>query len=384
LRGDGVGVNALTIISQLQIRDKLEDAGGAELIQRLATDEPKGKPEEAASYCRSLKTFSHRRRMKWVASKLTSLADEPLDSKEISEKVRSLMKAAEDDSTPEDVLLNPGKIVEQVGLSKMLNPMLGQKIIDTPWEKLNDLIIGYSSGTLNIFGARPSVGKSAMVAKLLFHNAKKGVPCAFFSLEMKREAILRRLVCAASKVSLRKCYKNELTPDERSRFATALAEIKDIPLLISDLYGRTTLQAEHAIRRAQAELGPLGLVAFDHLQLMKPMRKHATRHHEIGEITSTLKQLAMELDTRIALLCQLSRAGKDRAENRPVITDLKESGDIEQDADTVALLHRPEMYKADGDKGKSILYMAKVRDGELGEVPLWFEGRYTDFLDADA
>jgi replicative DNA helicase len=383
VRADGSSANPVTVIAQLTLRDKLDDVGGAEFVTRLASEPVDGTASEVPSYCKSLKDFSYRRRLRYLAKQLLGLSEEPEDNAEISSKARDLMRLAEDDTTPEDVLLNPGQIVEQVSMDKLLNPMLGQKVMDTPWLLWNDLTIGYFQSTLNIIGARPSCGKSALAAQILLHNAKKGIPCAFFSIEMKREAILRRLLCGMTNISLRKFYKNELTKEERQEISQAHALIKDIPLLISNLYGRTTVQIDHAIRQAQVALGPLGMVAIDHLQLMRPMRKHNNRHGEIGEITSTLKVMSGEFDTRIMLLSQLSRAGKERAEQRPTLTDLKESGDIEQDADTVALLHRPEMYKPDGDKSRTELYAAKARDGELGMVNLRFEGKYTTFYDAD-
>jgi replicative DNA helicase len=381
VRGDGVSVNAITVVAQLQLRDKLDDVGGAEFVQRLATAEINGKPEEIGSYNKSLRKFTYRRRLKYLAEKLVSAADEPDEQIDLGTKVRDLMRLAEDDSTPEDVLLNPGEIVEQVGIDKLFNPMLGQKVIDTPWENVNKLIIGYFPSTLNVIGGRPGSGKSTWAAQLLYHNAKKGIPCAFFSLEMKREAILRRLLCGVTNVSLRKCYENTLTHAERGLLTQAMTDIKDIPLKISNLYGRTTVQIEQAVRQVQAEIGPLAMIAVDHIQLMRPLRKHNTRAHEVGEISGELKVMSGTFDSRIIALSQLSRAGKDRADQRPVLTDLRESGDVEQDADTVGFVHRPEMYKKDGDKGKTEFISAKQRDGELGHANLQFEGRCVKFTD---
>jgi len=381
IRDTGGTPNVVTVTAHLQSDGKLEDAGGESSLQEISAIEGLD-PKQAVSYCRQLKEFSYRRRLQYVAGKLQGLSKSPENSKELSAKVRDLMRHADDHNLPEDAHLNPREIVDRVGLEKFFDPLKDEVWVDTDWDKYNDIMIGYFKGTLNIIAARPSVGKSAFAAQILLRAAMKGIPVLFCSLEMKRESIIRRLVCSIAQVDVRKILRRDLDAVERVRLAQALNQIMDIPLEVTNIYGRTPPEIEMAMRSVQQKHGSVGLVAIDHLQLTRPTRKHPNRHSEIAEVTGAIKLLTLQFDTPMLLLSQLSRL-TEKEDRAPKLSDLMESGAIEADADTVTMLHRPELYKRDGDKGKAEAHIRKNRDGMIGSISLRFEPRFVKFENGD-
>jgi replicative DNA helicase len=250
---------------------------------------------------------------------------------------------------------------------------------------LDQLTAGFQPADLVIVAGRPSMGKTSIVLNFIQHVAiEGGTPVAFFSLEMSKEAIVQRLLCAEGQVNSSHLRHGKLTEQEYMQLATAAGHLNTAPVWIDDTPAITALEVRAKARRLRAEVD-LGLIVVDYLQLMRGPRAES-RVQEISAISGALKAVAKELSVPVIALSQLSRAPEQRTEHRPQLSDLRESGAIEQDADLVLFLFRPEAYARDdavaGDEsleGKAELIVGKQRNGPTGTVNLFFRKEYTRF-----
>ena len=210
------------------------------------------------------------------------------------------------------------------------------------------------------------------------------IPVAIFSLEMGREQLVQRLLCSEGRVDSQRLRRGELTADEYQRLAASAGHLNTAPLWIDDSPGATVLEMRAKARRLRAETD-VGLLVIDYMQLMVGHSRSESRVQEVSEISRGLKALARELELPVVALSQLSRAPEQRTDRRPQLSDLRESGSIEQDADLVMFLYRPEYYFGPEDKdgnsleGKAELAIAKQRNGPTGSVDLYFHKAYTRF-----
>jgi replicative DNA helicase len=282
--------------------------------------------------------------------------------------------------------MSPGQIIDrfQGGISAFLDPSRRVKGVSTGFRKFDEMTSGLHSGELIILAARPSMGKTALALNMAHHIAahpeiRKTV--AVFSLEMSRELLLTRLICAAARVDQQKYRLGYLNQDERRMLQLAASEIAEAPLFIDDTAGINLMDMHAKLRRLKSEHG-LGLVVVDYLQLMSSRGRVENRNQEVSAISRGLKLLAKELQVPILALSQLSRATEQRqGDNIPILSDLRDSGSIEQDADLVMFIHRPEYYKRDDMslKGLANLIVAKQRNGPIGLVKLAFLKEFTKF-----
>ena len=254
--------------------------------------------------------------------------------------------------------------------------------------RLDYLTGGLQGGNLVIVAGRPSMGKTSWILNVARHAAGQHVPVGVFSLEMSNEELVQRLLCSDGRVDAQKLRRGELSTSEIQRLATAAGHLNTSPIWIDDSPGNTVLEVRAKARRLKAE-NQLGLLVIDYLQLMAGSRNSENRQQEVSEISRGLKALAKELDVPVVALSQLSRAPEQRADHRPQLSDLRESGSIEQDADLVMFLYRPEYYDAtdrDGNslQGKAELIVSKQRNGPTGIVPLYFHSAYTRFDNVEA
>ncbi|HSG09603.1 MAG TPA: replicative DNA helicase, partial [Longimicrobiales bacterium] len=253
---------------------------------------------------------------------------------------------------------------------------------------LDRMTTGFQKGDLVIVAARPSMGKTSWVLNVAA-NASIGqnVASAIFSLEMSSEQLVQRLLCAEGRIDAQKLRKGRLSQEEHQRLAAAAGHLNTAPIWIDDSPGSTVLEIRAKARRLQAELRSdskdLGLVVVDYLQLMSGGLRSESRTQEVSEISRGLKALARELEVPVVALSQLSRGPEQRTDKRPMLSDLRESGSIEQDADLVMFLYRPEYYapaeKREELEGKSELIVSKQRNGPTGVVDLFFQKAYTRF-----
>lgn len=251
---------------------------------------------------------------------------------------------------------------------------------------LDELTAGFQPGDLVIVAARPSMGKTAFTLNVAQHaaiSARKAV--AFFSLEMSKESLVQRILCAEGRVDAGRLRKGRLMDDEYARLATAAGYLNTAPIYIDDTPAISVLEMRAKARRLKADRPDLEMVIVDYLQLMQGNGRTESRQQEVSEISRGLKALAKELNVPVVALSQLSRAVESRPDKRPMMSDLRESGAIEQDADLIMFLYRPEYYFGPVDKdgnsleGRAELIVGKQRNGATGMVPLMFLKEFTRF-----
>lgn len=262
--------------------------------------------------------------------------------------------------------------------------------VATGFPDLDRMTTGLQKGDLCIVAARPSMGKTSWVLNVAASAAiEHQIPVAIFSLEMSKQQLLKRLLSAEARIDAQHLRRGGLSPDEHQRLAAAAGHLNTAPIWIDDSPGSTVLEMRAKSRRLaseiQAEGRELGLIVVDYLQLMAGDARSESRVQEVSQISRGLKALARELDAPVIALSQLSRAPEQRNDKRPMLSDLRESGSIEQDADLVMFLFRPEYYfgpvDQDGNsiEGKSELIVSKQRNGPTGVVDLYFYKAYTRF-----
>jgi replicative DNA helicase len=294
----------------------------------------------------------------------------------------TLLKLGE--SRAQQGLATPGQIIEEYegGLNAFLDPSKRIKGISTPFTRLNEMTSGFHPGELIILAARPAMGKTAFALNIAHHIAvKMRHTVAVFSLEMSKESLLTRLLCASARVDSQKFRAGFLNHEERRQLAVAASELADAPLFIDDTAGINLMDIHAKLRRLQAEHG-LGLVVIDYLQLMQGRGRFENRVQEVSSLSRGMKLLSKELNCPFLVLSQLSRAPETRqGDHRPQLSDLRESGSIEQDADVVGFIFREEVYKPDREdlKGLAELIVAKQRNGPTGKVNLVFLHSQTKF-----
>ncbi len=253
---------------------------------------------------------------------------------------------------------------------------------------LDRMTTGLQEGDLIIVAARPAMGKTSWVLNVAQNAAiDHKVPVALFSLEMSKQQLVQRLLCAEARVDAQKLRTGRLSPSDYQRIGTAGAKLNTAPIWIDDSPGGTVLEMRAKARRLKAE-GGLGLLVIDYLQLMAGSGRQESRQQEVSQISRGLKGLARELEVPVIALSQLSRGPEQRTDHRPQLSDLRDSGSIEQDADLVMFLYRPEYYSStgldeDGNslEGKAELIVGKQRNGPTGTVNLFFHKNYTRFDD---
>ena len=274
-----------------------------------------------------------------------------------------------------EVLVNTYEEIEE--LAKLKGQIAG---VPTGFTDLDNMLTGLHAGELIILGARPSMGKTSLAMNIAGNACfKKGKAVAVFTLEMPREQIAMRLLCSDARVDMQKVRKGILSDDDWMKLAESLAPMATAPMYIDDTAGLTPSQLRSRCRRLMMD-ARLDLVVLDYLGLMRTDGKVESRQLEVSEISRQLKAIALELKIPVIACAQLSRANKDRLEKRPVLSDLRDSGSIEQDADVVMFLHREEYYDPNtDDKNIAEVIVAKQRNGPLGTVKLAWLGKYTRF-----
>lgn len=244
---------------------------------------------------------------------------------------------------------------------------------------LDNLTGGFQAGDLAILAARPSMGKTSLATGIALHVAiSSKTPVAVFSLEMSKDQIVQRMLCHEALVDLGRLRRGKLSDEDFVQLAQAAGHLNTAPIWIDESAALNSLEMRAKARRLKAEQPELGLLIVDYIQLMQSSQRAENRQQEVSDISRGLKQLAKELEIPILALSQLSRAPEQRTDHRPQLSDLRESGALEQDADLVMFLYRPEQYLSDleaeeqGLTGKAELIVGKQRNGPTGLVELFF------------
>ncbi|MCP4040864.1 MAG: replicative DNA helicase [Gammaproteobacteria bacterium] len=258
------------------------------------------------------------------------------------------------------------------------NPITG---VPTGFTDLDDKTAGLQRSDLIIVAGRPSMGKTAFAMNLAEHAAiAERMPVAIFSMEMPNEQLVMRMLSSLGRIDQKKVRTGKLDDDDWPRFTSALGILKEAQIYIDDSAALSPLEVRARSRRLKREQPELGLIIIDYLQLMQVAGGKENRATEIAEISRSLKALAKELKVPIITLSQLNRSLEQRTDKRPVMSDLRESGAIEQDADVIMFIYRDEVYNEESaDKGKAEIIIGKQRNGPIGKVMLTFLGKYTRF-----
>ncbi|NIO40269.1 MAG: replicative DNA helicase, partial [Burkholderiales bacterium] len=253
--------------------------------------------------------------------------------------------------------------------------------VPTGFADLDRMTSGFQSGDLVIVAGRPSMGKTALALNMAEHVAlDAGLPIGIFSMEMSAAQLAMRLLGSIGKLDQHKLRTGRLAEDDWRRLTDAVGRLSEAPIHIDETPALNALELRARARRLHRQYGQLGLIIVDYLQLMSATVHGENRATEISEISRSLKALAKELNVPIVALSQLNRSLEQRPNKRPVMSDLRESGAIEQDADLILFIYRDEVYNPDSpDKGRAEVIVGKQRNGPIGTVMLTFQGEYTRF-----
>jgi replicative DNA helicase len=259
--------------------------------------------------------------------------------------------------------------------------------VETGFEDLDRLTTGFHKSDLIILAARPAMGKTAMALNAIWHaSGEKKMPVAIFSLEMSKEQLVQRLISQTTRIPAQALRSGNVKAEDWPKLVRGVAEVARAPIWIDDTAGVTLMEIRAKVRRLASQLNasgerPLALVVVDYLQLMIGQgNRQENRQQEIAEISRGLKVLARDLDVPVLAIAQLSRAVEARHDKRPLLSDLRDSGAIEQDADMVMFLYRDEYYNSESDdKGIAEVIVGKHRNGPTGKVQLAWLEQYTKF-----
>jgi len=380
----GEKIDRLTIANELMKQGQLESVDGFSYLVSL--DEGLPQIANLDSYIRIVKDKATLRKLIFSAQKVIDrcLIGEDEPDEILAGAEESLLKLGEARSG--ERLESPSTIIEKFpgGVNAFLDPSQRVSGLSTGFTKFDEMTGGLHGGELIILAARPSMGKTALALNMAQHVATHPLmrkPVAVFSLEMSSASLLTRLLCAAARVDQHKFRAGYLNADERRRLQVALGELTESPLYLDDTAGVNLMDVHSKLRRMKAEHG-LSLVVIDYLQLMSTRGRIENRNQEVSALSRGLKLMAKDLDVPFIVLSQLSRASETRpGDHKPQLSDLRDSGSIEQDADLVAFIYREELYRKDREdlKGLADLIIAKQRNGPIGTVPLRFLSQFTRF-----
>ena len=384
----GQGIDLITFTQVLRDRNVLEAIGGAPFVTSLFTFVP-----TAANITYYLEIV----REKYILRQIIAAATESVRrAYEEQDEVNALLDEVEQKifAVGEDRFKGqmPGMKEQVMGALESIEQLWerrgGITGISTGFTELDRMTNGLHDGEMVVIAARPSMGKTALAMNIAEHVAINGkLPVAVFSLEMSSQQLVQRLLCSRARVNLQKVREGFLAERDFPSLTQAASKLAEAEIYIDDSAGLSILELRAKARRLKAQKD-IRLIVVDYLQLLKSTTRRAqdNRQLEISEISAGLKGLAKELKLPIIVLAQLNRQPEARSGGKPRLSDLLESGSIEQDADLVGLLVRPEVYEEDEDAraekaGEAELIIAKQRNGPVGEIPLTFLKEFTRFED---
>jgi replicative DNA helicase len=379
----GEKIDRVTVANELLRHNELESIDGLSYLVSL--DDGLPHIPNLDSYVKIVQDKATLRRIALAAQHLTNraLMAEEDPSEILASAGDILLKLGE--ARTEKGLMTPLEVIQnyQGGLNAFLDPSRRIKGISTGFTKLDEMTGGFHSGELIILAARPSMGKTAFALNIAWHVATRTLqPVAIFSLEMSQESLLTRMLCAAARVDSQRFRTGYLNEQERQKLRQAANQMVEAPIHIDDTAGCNIMDMHAKLRKLKQQGTKLGLVVVDYLQLMSSKGRSENRNQEVSQISRGLKLLSKELDCPFLVLSQLSRATETRVgDHRPQLSDLRESGSIEQDADLVGFIFREEVYKRDREDlhGVAELILAKQRNGPIGTVPMVFLHNQTRF-----
>ncbi len=384
-RGDPI--DQLTLTNELRSVGEFEKIGGRAYVFQIVESVPTA--ANAARYAEIVRGKALLRDIIDVGSRITEDAfREPEDVSEALDAAEQLVYGVSNRTLREHLApvseLAPGALEMIQRLYEAEGEVTG---VETGFDDLDRLTTGFHNSDLVILAARPAMGKTALALNSIWHAAgQKGMPVAIFSLEMSKEQLVQRLISQVTRIPAQALRSGNVRAEDWPKLVRGVAEVSRAPIWIDDTAGVTLMEMRAKVRRLSSRLNaeggpPLSLVVVDYLQLMVGQGNRAeNRQQEIAEISRGLKVLARDLDVPVLAIAQLSRAVEQRHDKRPLLSDLRDSGALEQDADMVMFLYRDEYYNSDSDdKGIAEVIVGKHRNGPTGKVQLAWMEQYTKF-----
>jgi replicative DNA helicase len=378
-------VDALTVTEFLTQHGDIAEAGGADAVSLLASTVPA--PGNARHYATIVKQNSLLRRLLAASQNIQrSVHEREGEPRELVERAEGLLFKVAHEERASDFRRIAEVLDEEMTRLDALSKS-DRDVTGTPsgFRDLDNVLGGFQPGNLIVIAARPSLGKSALVCNIAENVASKhGEPVAFFSLEMSEAELAHRFIACRARIPSDKLRKGKVSKSDWPRVLRAGNELERAPLWLDDSSDLSMLELRAKARRLAASQGGLGLVIVDYMQLMRPDDPRANRVEQVGQISRGLKILARELNVPVIGLSQLSRAPElrtGRERGRPMLSDLRESGSIEQDSDVVIFIYRESKYNEEADPSEADLIVAKHRNGPTGDVPVVFLEKYPRFVD---
>jgi replicative DNA helicase len=375
-------VDALTVCEYLTQQGELAEAGGKEAVSELASTVPA--PGNAGHYAAIVKQNSLLRRLLNASQRIQkSVQDHEGRPEELVERAESLLFKVAHEERASDFRRVADVLADEIDRLEALAKG-DREVTGTPsgFRDVDALLGGFQPGNLIVLAARPSLGKSALVCNIAENVATKGnLPVAFFSLEMSEAELAHRFIACRSRIPNDRLRKGKVATRDWPKVVRACNELEKAPLWLDDSSDLSMLELRAKSRRLAASEGGLGLVIVDYIQLMRPDDPRANRVEQVGQVSRGLKILARELDVPVIGISQLSRAPEQRPDKRPILSDLRESGNIEQDSDVVMFIFRASKYDEDADPSEADLIVAKHRNGPTGDIPVVFLEQYPRFVD---
>ena len=380
LYGHGSPADAITVADELKKRGELTRVGGASYIHTLIASVPTA--ANAQYYAEIVKEHAIMRRLIEAGTKIAQLGyanETEVDT--LVDQAQAEIYAVTDGNAKEDYVSFSEALEETINeIDANSNRPDGVYGVPTDFIEFDELTGGLHGGQMIVIAARPGVGKSTLALDIArsasIHHQMTTV---FFSLEMSRTELAMRILSAEGKIPMSELKKGDLDTEGWTNLATLQGRIDSAPLFIDDSPNMTLMEIRAKCRRLK-QRNDLKLVVLDYLQLMSSGKKVESRQQEVSEFSRSLKLLAKELDVPVIALSQLNRGSEQRTDKRPMVSDLRESGSIEQDADMVILLHREDMYNPDSERvGEADMIIAKHRGGPTRTIPLAFSGKYSRF-----
>jgi replicative DNA helicase len=383
LYAKGEPVDAITLVDELEERGELEPAGGRVRIHELAALVPAS--ANAGHYARIVREMATLRGLIRAGGEIAQLGwERPGETTDLVDRAEQVVfdlsqaRVTSEFSHIEELLKDSFERITALYEA-------GADVTGTPsgFRDLDRLTSGFQPGNLIIVAARPSMGKSGLGLCMAANLAVRAeVPVALFTLEMSKAEVTQRLMCSEAKVESQRLRTGKLGADDWPRLTAACDRLAKAPIYVDDQGSITMMEIRSKARRLKTREPSLGLIVVDYLQLMTSGSTVENRVQEVSQISRALKVLARDLDVPILAMSQLSRAVEQRHDKRPILSDLRESGSIEQDADLVMFIYRDEYYNEESDQqGIAEVHLAKHRNGPTDTVKLSFLKRYAKFAD---
>jgi replicative DNA helicase len=379
-------IDHLTVAETLRQHGKLDEIGGVEAIDELAGWVPTA--GHARDYGRIVRDNARLRALLTTSYEIqASVLSRDASARDLLERAeRSVLEVAQDERQKafrsiEEILDEETDKLHRLSIAKT-------SLTGTPsgFKDIDELTGGFQPGNLVVIAARPSMGKSALVANIAENASLKGHAVALFSLEMSESELAQRFVASQARIRGEELRRGRVSEDRWQKILDTCQKLSEAPLWIDDSSDTSVLDVRAKARRLHHQIdGGLKLIVIDYLQLMRHEGQIESRVQQVGQISRGLKGLARELGVPVIALSQLSRAVEQRGgEKKPILSDLRDSGEIEQDSDLVMFIYREEYYDKESERpGEADIIVAKHRNGPVGQVSLYFQASQTRYRDLD-